>query len=107
MSATLMLHQGGNEVSREQLGQLVLPPPTRTWKPISHATVLDTASQTLREAGYGIAKARLGVSREGQRFFATLDLTTPLTLDGSVALAVGLRNSVDQSFPMGFCAGAR
>ena len=107
MSATLMLHQGGTEVNREKLNELVLPPPTRTWKPISHATVLDTALQTLQEAGYTVAKARLGVSREGQRFFGTLDLTTPLTPDGSVALAVGLRNSVDQSFPMGFCAGAR
>lgn len=107
MTATLVLHQGGNEVSREQLTQFVLPPPTRTWKPISHTTVLDNALQTLQEAGYGIAKARLAVSREGQRFFGTLDLTTPLTPDGSVALAVGLRNSVDQSFPKGFCAGAR
>jgi len=30
-----------------------------------------------------------------------------LTPDGSVTLAVGLRNSIDKSFPMGFCAGSR
>ncbi len=107
MSATLMLHQGGKEVSREELTQFILPPATKSWKPISHNAVLDTALQTLAEAGYGVAKMRLGVSHEGQRFFGTLDLTTALTPEGSVTLAVGLRNSSDQSFPMGFCAGSR
>ena len=107
MSATLMLHQGGQEVSREQLAQFILPPATKTWRPIGHATVLDTALRTLEEAGYSVAKMRLGIMRDGSRFFGTLDLTTPLTPDGSIALAVGLRNSVDQSFPMSFCAGAR
>jgi hypothetical protein len=102
-----MLHQGGQEVSREQLTQFILPPATKTWKPISHTTVLDTALRTLEEAGYSVGKMRLGVARDAQRFFATLDLTTPLTPDGGVALAVGIRNSVDQSFPMSFCAGAR
>lgn len=107
MSATLMLHAGGREVSRDELTQLILPPATRTWKPIGHATVLDTAIATLGEAGYQLAKMRLGIANEGRRFFGTLDLTTPLTPDGTVALAVGLRNSTDQTFPMGFCAGSR
>lgn len=98
MSAILMLHAGGQEVSREKLTQLTLPPATRTWKPIGHATVLDTAIRTLEEAGYSVARMRFGLSHENQRFFGTLDLTTPLTPDGSVALAVGLRNSVDQSY---------
>ena len=69
MSATLMLHQGGQEVSREQLTQYILPPATRTWKPISHVTVLDTALRTLEEAGYTVSKTRLGVARDSQRFF--------------------------------------
>ena len=37
--------------------------------------------------------------------FATIDLTTPLA-DG-VTLAVGVRNSIDKSLPLGFCAGSR
>ena len=37
--------------------------------------------------------------------FATMDLTTPLA-DG-VTLAVGVRNSIDKSLPLGFCAGSR
>ncbi|HEX3148765.1 MAG TPA: hypothetical protein VHR66_11820 [Gemmataceae bacterium] len=93
MSASLVLHRGGYEVPREELVRYVIPPATRTWGPISHEVVLDIAEQTLTEAGYRIAKMRLGVSHEGQRFFSTLDLATPLTPDGQVTLAVGLRNS--------------
>jgi hypothetical protein len=52
-------------------------------------------------------KSRFGLSAGDGRFFGTLDLATPLTPDGSVTLAVGIRNSIDKTFPMGFCAGSR
>ena len=39
------------------------------------------------------------------RFFGTLDLATPIS-DG-VSLAIGIRNSTDKSFPIGFCCGQR
>lgn len=104
-NTSLVLHCGGRTVEREELRQFIPPPATRTWKPISHERVLDTALATLGEAGYAVNKMKLGVSHEGQRFFGTLDLAAPLV--PGVSLAVGLRNSVDKSFPMGFCAGSR
>lgn len=104
-NATLTLHCGGRSVEREELRQFIHPPATKTWKPISHERVLDTAMQTLGEAGYQVSKMKLGVSHEGQRFFGTLDLDAPLV--PGVSLAVGIRNSVDKSFPMGFAAGSR
>ena len=55
--------------------------------------------------GYETERQQLGVLRDGSRFFGTLDLKSPVA-DG-VGLAVGVRNSVDQSFPLGFCAGSR
>lgn len=106
-TSSLMLHCGAREVSREELAVLPCPPPTKTWAPVNHVRVLDTALGTLREAGYSIEKARFGLSGGDDRFFATLDLSTPLTSDGTVTLAVGIRNSVDKTFPMGFCAGSR
>jgi len=45
------------------------------------------------------------VSHGGARFFGTLDLTT--SVSEGVTLAVGIRNSNDQSFPIGFCCGQR
>lgn len=106
-SSVLNLHSGGSEVSYDSLQRISAPDPTRTWVPIKHASVLDTAVGTLQEAGYRIVQKRLAVSHEGHRFFGTLDLNTELTNDGSVTLAVGLRNSTDMSFPMGFIAGSR
>lgn len=45
------------------------------------------------------------LTRHDQRFFGVLDLACPLA-DG-VTLAVGIRNSLDKSLPIGFCAGQR
>lgn len=106
-TSNLMLHCGAREVSHEELATLPCPPPTKTWAPVGHARVLETALGTLAEAGYTVAKARFGLSRGDGRFFGTLDLATPLTENGTVTLAVGIRNSVDKTFPMGFCAGSR
>lgn len=106
-TSALMLHCGAREVSREELATLPCPPPTKTWAPVGHARVLETALGTLSEAGYSVVKARYGLSRNDGQFFGTLDLATPLTPDGTVTLAVGIRNSIDKTFPMGFCAGSR
>lgn len=106
-TTNLVLHRGGREVTREELAMVPLPPPTKTWAPVGHVRVLDTALATIREAGFALDKMRLGLSADGGRFFGTLDLATPLTPDGVVTLAVGVRNSIDKTFPMGFCAGSR
>lgn len=106
-TSSLMLHCGAREVNRSELATLTCPPPTKTWAPVGHGRVLETALATLKEAGFAIQKMRLGVSGDSGRFFGTLDLSTELTPDGTVTLAVGVRNSVDKTFPMGFCAGSR
>jgi hypothetical protein len=106
-TSNLSLHCGAREVTRDELAALPCPPPTKTWAPVGHGRVLTTALATLGEAGFAIEKMRLGVSNDAGRFFGTLDLSTPLTPDGTVTLAVGVRNSVNKTFPMGFCAGSR
>lgn len=104
-NSTLCLHAGGTEVTRDQL--MVLPEVvgTDTWFPTPHGQVLETVENTLQEAGFAIAIARYAVAKDNARFFATLDLTSQL-VDG-VSLAVGIRNSVDKSFPIGLTAGSR
>lgn len=107
MPAELVLHAGGKEVSYEDLARVDLPTSTKTWVPIKHTTVLDTAVTTLAEAGYAVVQRRLALSKSGSRFFGVLDLATELTTDGTVTLAVGIRSSYDKTYPLGFCAGAR
>ena len=104
-SSSLVLHRGARAVTVEELAQYRAPAPEGRWFPVSHSRVVETVKSTLREAGYDIKREQFGVMRDGSRLFGTLDLGTPLT--SGVTLAVGVRNSVDKSFPLGFCAGQR
>ena len=101
----LMLHCGARTVEETELRGCQTPPPEGRWYPIAHARVLDTVRGTLADAGYVVQSQKLALSRGDQRFFGVLDLATPLVTE--VTLAVGIRNSVDKSFPMGFTAGSR
>jgi hypothetical protein len=103
--SSLMLHTGGQLCSYDELRAIPAPPAEGRWHPVGHSAVLDAVVTTLNGAGYLIKDRKLAIAREGKRFFGTLDLTTPLV--PGVALAVGVRNSIDKSFPLGFCAGSR
>ncbi len=104
-TSALCLHRGALRVSQKELARYEPPPATATWFPVAHAAVLDAAVTRLGEAGYAVKKMDLGVSQDGHRFFGTLDLD--MTLVPGVSLAVGVRNSTDKTFPLGFCAGNR
>jgi hypothetical protein len=67
--------------------------------------VLTTVKETLGEAGYEVRSEQLALNGSGTRFFGTLDLATPIAT--GISLAVGIRNSTDKSFPLGFCGGSR
>lgn len=101
----LMIHAGGRLVLLDELRACKTPPAEGRWHPVSHVRVLDTVKETLRGAGYVIRSEQYGLARGEARFFGVLDLETPLA--HGVGLSVGVRNSVDRSFPLGFAAGSR
>jgi len=103
--ATLMNHRGGQELPRDQLALIEAPPPTDSWFPVKHSTVLDTVCESLDGAGFAIDDMCLSVARDDHRFFGTLRLKNRMC--EGVSLAVGIRNSTDKSFPIGFCVGSR
>lgn len=102
---TLMRHCGAELVTPEKLQEFEAPPPQGRWYPLAHNEVYQRVRVTLEDAGFTIERHQLAVSNEGKRFFGTLDLQSKLA-DG-ISLAVGIRNSVDKSFPIGFVAGSR
>ena len=104
-SSSLVLHAGGKLVTFDELREYRAPPPEGRWHPISHDAVLGTVKETLGEAGYEVRSEKLALNGRGTRFFGTLDLATPIAT--GVSLAVGIRNSTDKSFPLGFCGGSR
>jgi hypothetical protein len=101
----LMLHAGGRLATLDELRDCKTPPPEGRWHPVSHVRVLDTVKETLRGAGYVIKSEKYGLARADARFFGVIDLDTPLA--HGTGLSVGVRNSVDRSFPLGFAAGSR
>jgi hypothetical protein len=101
----LMLHCGARLVEPDELALVKAPPPEGRWYPLSHTSVLNRVKETLSEAGYKVVREQLALSRQDARFFGTLDLQSRLV--SGVTLAVGVRNSIDKSFPIGFCAGTR
>lgn len=103
--ARLMNHRGAVEVNANQLLQIEAPPPTDTWYPLKHSVVLGRVIETLDVAGFGIESMQLSVARNEQRFFGVLKLSNKVT--EGCSLAVGIRNSNDQSYPIGFAVGER
>src|SRR5438128_1980568 len=101
--SALIVHRGARLVTREELDQVQIPPPTDTWFPLAHSHVLDRTLSTLDSAGFRPSRIQLALSRGGSRFFATVDLESPIA--EGVSLAVGLRNSIDRSLPVAFAAG--
>ncbi len=101
----LYLHRGAREVSLEELQTYKAPPPEGRWRPIAHARVLTVVTQALADAGYRVERQRLALQKDALQFFGTLDLSDPVA--EGVALAVGVRNSINKTFPLGFCAGSR
>ncbi len=105
MTATLCLHRGGRLVEFDELARVPAPAPAGRWFPLSHGAVLTKVRETLKEAGYTVRREQLGLSQDNARFFGVLDLTAALA--HQVTLSVGVRNSTDKTFPIGFCAGSR
>src|SRR5262249_26251743 len=99
------LHCGAREVTREELDAVPTPAATATWFPVPHGTCVATVQRALTESGFEVRQTRFGLSRGDARMFATVDLGSPLVT--GVTLAVGIRNSLDKSLPLGFVAGNR
>ena len=104
-NGVLINHCGASAVSKEDLQTIEAPEATKTWYPVRHRDVLTCVEETLDKSGFQIRKSQLSVSNSNHRFFGVLDIEAPLA-DG-VTLSVGVRNSNDKSFPIGFCVGNR
>lgn len=99
----LVLHKGGEVVSRADLDRAPLPPATATHVPVPHSLVVQTVEHHLSQGQVPITDANYALSHTGQRLFGVI------TLGGGTdyATVIGVRNSHDKSFPVGLCLGSR
>ena len=107
MVASLIAHRGTSLVSRLELAALPPPQPrSRTHRCVPHVEVVAEILDELARRNLSVAKETYSLSPSGDRFFGVLDTTDELMPDG-MGVAIGIRNSHDQSLALGICAGTR
>ncbi len=103
---TLMLHQGGQECSLEELKDIPLPVETRSYKPVSHydlsVNIARVASELLRE--FTLHKSQYGIARNGDQLFGVHTFQNSGT---ELGLSIAFRNSLDKSLSVGMAFGAQ
>jgi hypothetical protein len=92
-------------VTKGDLESMPAPQGTETWFPVRHLDVLEAVEETIDGANFQVKSCQLSVSKQNHRFFGILDLISDLA--EGVSLSVGIRNSNDKTFPIGFCIGNR
>lgn len=103
--SSLITHCGAATITRDELSAIEAPEGTDTWFPIPHTEVLEKTEAFMKGAGYSTEVHRLAVGRKGLEFFGVLNVESEFA-EGT-NLTVGLRNSNNKKFPIGFCIGSR
>jgi len=101
----LMLHRGGNLVTKADLDLVPLPEATDSYLPVSHYHLADkllTISQDLL-IDYLLATENYALARSGNQLFALLNFRKD---HNELGLSVAFRNSYDRSMSIGLAIGA-
>ena len=102
----LCLHCGANEVPRTELADVVLPESTRTYMPIGHDVFLDLVEDQMNEVGFQFGGQAHSLTKEGNRYFGLVHLLNGTESDDH-ALVMGIRNSLDKTFPAAVSFGSQ
>lgn len=101
----LALHAGSYRVGRGALARVATPDATESWRPIPHATLVESVARTLARSHLHVVSEAHGLACDGNRYFGLLQLEDgPHPKD--YAPVIGLRNSHDKSFPAGLVVGS-
>ena len=101
----LMLHCGATLVERNELEAVALPPTTRTYCPIGHETFVGLVQDKLSDIGFRFGTEAHSLTKEGNRYFGMAHLMNG-TEQEDHALVVGMRSSMDKSFPASVAFGS-
>jgi len=101
----LILHCGGQEVSRDDVTNAITPPATDTWHPITHESLIEKVVKGMEQSGLIVKQSVHGLWKEGLRYFGLMEVTNGDDHD-DYSLIVGLRNSHDKSFPASLALGS-
>jgi hypothetical protein len=100
----LMAHAGADKLTREQLGVILPPEPTDTFKPIGHADLVHQVIEGLSFRHINVVRDEYAVSEDGMKLFGVMDLEAGM--DGA-RYSLGIRNANDKSMRLGLTVGYR
>jgi len=101
----LIVHRGGELVTKDQLDLVKLPEATESYQPVSHYHLADkmlTISQDILR-DYALVGENYAIARQGNQMFAVLKFKKDQT---DMALSIAFRNSYDRSMAVGIAIGA-
>jgi len=101
----ILMHRGGELVSRDKLDLIPLPEPTESYTPVSHYHLADRLLTISRDIlrDYTLVGENYGIARQGNQLFAVLKFQHEKT---EMGLSVAFRNSYDRSMAIGLAIGA-
>ena len=82
-----------------------LPQQTRTYKPVSHAELMDLTLESIHQAGFTLDQERYTSARDGK--VANGKFTIKNVADSEMQLQIGWQNSYDKSLSLKFAIGTR
>jgi hypothetical protein len=101
----MIIHRGGEIVTREQLDLIKVPEATDSYVPVSHYHLADKlvgiSTDILRD--YVLVGENYAVARQGNQMFAALKFQRD---ESEMALSIAFRNSYDRSMSLGIAIGA-
>lgn len=103
----MLLHRGGEAVTREDVFAVRTPSGTDTWYPLSHRSLVLEVQCELKACGFQLTGENHALSHDGARYFGVFSIIQPSRPHGDVGWVVGLRNSHDKTYPAGLVAGTR
>jgi hypothetical protein len=107
MVASLIAHRGTRLVTPLDLAAVETPAPrSSTHRCVPHIEVVTEIIDELERRGLSVSKETYSLSPDDNRFFGVLDTHDRLMPDG-IGIAIGIRNSHDQSLALGIAAGTR
>jgi len=101
----ILMHRGGELVTRDQLDLIAVPEPTESYVPVSHYHLADkflTISQDILK-NYVLVGENYGIARQGNQLFAVLKFKNDKS---DIGLSIAFRNSYDRSMAIGMAIGA-
>lgn len=104
--AGLIIHRGAKRLDRTELAKIEAPEGTGTWTPVKHSELVGDLESTLSEFKIQIVKEELAVARNGNFFFATLDLKQTIE-HSEYTSCMGLRASNNKRIGIHVAVGAR